>query len=187
MTRECGAQIDYEILAEYWAGALPPEEEAGIEEHLMSCDACCERLREMMALAEGIRAIAREGAVRMVVSEEFLKCAAEAGLRVRQYAPPAGGSVECTVTVNDDLLIGRLAADLRGVSRVDLALCDETGAERARFADIPFNGARGEVILSESMDRVRAAGAEALVMKLLGVDERGERLIGSYRFNHTPS
>jgi hypothetical protein len=186
MTRECGAPIDHEVLAEYWAAALPPGEEAAVEEHLMGCDECCERMREMIALAEGIRAIARGGAVRMVVSGEFLECAAEAGLRVREYALPAGGSVDCTVTAGDDLLVARLAAELRGARRVDLSYCDEAGRERGRMEDIPFAVARGEVIISESMEWARAAGAEVLLVNLLGVDEGGERVLGSYRFNHTP-
>ena len=39
----------------------------------------------------GIRNLARQGSLRMVVSDMFLKRAAEEGLRVREYAPPAGG------------------------------------------------------------------------------------------------
>ena len=74
----------------------------------------------------------------MVVSETFLKRTAEDGLRVREYAPPAGGSVQCTVSAEDDLLIGRLAANLSGAKRVDLSLCDERGVEQLRLPDIPF-------------------------------------------------
>ena len=42
-------------------------------------------------------------------SDEFLHRAAKQGARVREYAPPNGGQVECTVTAEDDILIGRLA------------------------------------------------------------------------------
>src|SRR5262245_51514213 len=107
----CMNPLDVALLADYWIAALAKPEEEAVEAHLFACDECGERLREVITLAEGIRKLVREGSLQMVVSERFLKRAAEAGLRVRQYAPPAGGSVQCTVTAEDDLLIGRLAAN----------------------------------------------------------------------------
>jgi hypothetical protein len=72
----------------------------------------------------------------MVVTDAFLRRAKANGLRVREYAPPAGGSVQCTVTADDDILIGRLAADLAGADHVDLCICDERGVEQSRMRDI---------------------------------------------------
>ena len=80
----CSRPIDGAVLADYWLAVLPVSEEEAVEEHLLGCDACGERLREVMALAEGIRNLAREGCLRIVVSEAFLQRAAEEGLRVRQ-------------------------------------------------------------------------------------------------------
>lgn len=183
----CGNPIDSAALGDYWLAALTPAEEALVEEHLFGCDACGDRLRELIALAEAIRKLASQGALRVVISDSFLECAAAHGLRVRQYSPPAGGSVNCTVTANDDLLIGRLASDLSGAGRVDLALCDETGTEHGRLRDIPFSGSQREVIFNEPIERARASPANVFVVKLLAVDEAGDRLIGTYTFNHTPS
>jgi anti-sigma factor RsiW len=90
--------IDTAVLADYWLGSLSGPDEESVEEHLFECDQCGARLREVMALAEGVRRLAREGNLRMVVSDAFLQRAAEDGLRVREYAPPSGGSVQCTVT-----------------------------------------------------------------------------------------
>jgi hypothetical protein len=134
----CSNPIDAAILADYWLAVLPGPEEEAVEEHLLGCDRCGERLREIIALAEGIRSVAREGSLRMVVSDVFLKRAAEAGLRVREYAPPPGGGVQCTVTAEDDFLIARLAANLTGARRVDLCFCDERGVEQLRLPDIQF-------------------------------------------------
>ena len=72
------------LLADYWLAALAKYEEEAVEEHLFACDECGARLREVIALAEGIRKLAREGSLQMVVSETFLKRVAEEGLRVRQ-------------------------------------------------------------------------------------------------------
>ena len=107
----CSHPIDAAVLGDYWLAALAKPEEESVEEHLLECDRCGARLREVIALAEGLRQVAREGSLRMVVSDVFLKRAAEGGLHVREYAPPPGGRVECTVTAEDDILIGRMAAD----------------------------------------------------------------------------
>jgi anti-sigma factor RsiW len=182
----CDNPIDAAVLADYWISALSEAEEETVEEHLFACDPCGARLREMIALAEEIRRLAREGSLRMVVSDEFLRRAEKAGLRVRQYAPPAGGSVQCTVTAEDDLLIGRLAADLAGAGRVDLSICDERGAEQSRMRDIPVNPSSGGVVLQESITSIKAAPTSTLILRLVGVSEAGgERLLGEYTFHHT--
>ena len=147
----CTSPIDYAVLADYWAGMLPSSQEEVVELHLLDCDACGARLRDMIALAEGIRAVAREGRLRMVVSDTFLQRAAENGMHIREYALPPGGSVPCTVSAEDDILVCRLAADLTGAPRVDLCLCDARGVEQRRLYDIPVHAVRGGVIYQESI------------------------------------
>src|SRR6185369_15132864 len=123
----------------------------------------------------------REGSLRMVVSDGIIERAVGEGLRVRQYAPPAGGGVECTVTAEDDLLIGRLAADLSGALRVDLCICDERGVEQLRLADIAVHSGAGEVVYQESMTFAKASPSMKMIARLVGFDEAGvERLLGEY-------
>ncbi len=98
----CANPIDAAVLADYWLGVLADAEEDAIEEHLFGCDRCGDRLREVVALAGGLCDLARAGSLRMVVSETFLQRAAEEGLQIRQYSPPAGGGVQCIVTAEDD-------------------------------------------------------------------------------------
>jgi hypothetical protein len=180
--------IDVAVLADYWLAVLPEIEEEGMEEHLLGCDECGARLRQVIAIADGVRNLAREGSLRMVVSRVFLDRAAEEGLRVREYSPPRGGGVQCTVTAEDDLLIGHLAADLKGAKRVDLSISDERGVEQLRLRDIPVNAEADSVILQESITFAKAAPASKMIMRLVSVDEAGgERLLGEYTFNHTRS
>lgn len=184
----CWNPIDAAILADYWMAALPGSEEQSVEQHLFECDQCGARLREVIALADGVRKLAREGSLRMIVSELFLKRAADQGLRVRQYAPPPGGAVQCTVTEEDDILIGRLAANLIGATRVDLCFCDERGVEQGRLPDIPVNPDAGSVLLQESIDFAKAAPNHKMIARLVAIDEGGgELLLGEYTFNHTRS
>lgn len=184
----CSRPIDAAVLADYWLAALANPEEEATEEHLLKCDECGGRLREVIALAGGIRKVALEGSLRMVVNDTFLKRAAEEGLRVRQYAPPAGGSVECTVTAEDNLLIGRLAANLSEAKRVDLCILDERGVEQIRLPDIPVHSGVGSVVYQESMTFAKASPSTKLIMRLVTFDDAGgERVLGEYTFNHTRS
>ena len=184
----CSSPIDVAVLADYWLAALTEPEEEAAELHLLDCDQCGARLREVIALAEGVRKIAREGSLRMVVSDAFLKRAAEEGLRIREYAPPAGGGVQCTVTAEDDFLIARLAANLTGAKRVDLCLCDARGVEQLRMPDIPVQSGAGSVVYQESMTFAKAMPTSKMIARLVTFDEAGgERLLGEYTFNHTRS
>ena len=183
---KCLHPLDATLLADYWLAALAKHEEEAVEQHLFACDECGARLREVIALAEGIRKLAREGSLQLVVSETFLKRAAEEGLRVRQYAPPAGGSVQCTVTAEDDLLIGRLAANLSGAKRVDLCICNKLGVEQRRLPDIPFQSGAGNVAWQPSITWAKAAPSDTIIARLVTFDETGvERLLGEYTFHHT--
>jgi hypothetical protein len=183
----CSNPIDAAVLADYWLGALAGPEEEAVELHLLDCDRCGARLRELIALADGVRKLAREGSLRMVVSDAFLQRAAEEGLHVREYAPPAGGGVQCTVTAEDDILVGRLAANLSGAKRVDLCIC-ERGVEQLRLPDVPVHSGASSVAFQESITLAKAAPTNKMIVRLVTFDEAGgERLLGEYTFNHTRS
>jgi hypothetical protein len=182
----CPRPIDAAVLADYWFALLADSEEGAVEKHLLTCDECGERLREVIALAEGLRKLAHAGSLLMVVSDVFLKRAAEEGMRIREYAPPAGGRVECTVTAEDDLLIGRLAANLSTAKQVDLCICNEEGQEKIRLRDIPVHRAAGSVAFQQPIGYAKGAPSETMIARLVAVDEStGDQLLGEYTFNHT--
>jgi hypothetical protein len=182
----CSTPIDAAVLADYWLAALPAPDEEAVERHLFLCDGCGSRLREVIALAEEIRTLARQGSLVIVVTGEFVKRAAEQGFRVREYAPPRSGSVECTVAAEDDFLIGHLTADLTSAQRIDLAFCDAQGIERHRLPDIPFHSQAPAVSFQQSIAYAKAAPSETLIARLVAFDEAGaERLLGEYTFHHT--
>jgi hypothetical protein len=122
------------------------------------------------------------------VSEAFLKIAGEDRLRIRQYTSAPGGTVECTVTAEDDILIARLAANLTDIRRLDLCICNNAGIEQLRLRDIPFHTGANSVICQESMTFAKAAPTNRLIYRLVNVDETGsDHPLGEYTFNHTRS
>lgn len=183
----CADARDLSALIDYWLGDLPPDEDERIEEHLLGCAACSERMGHLVALAGGVRDLASLGVVRAVVTSAFLEHLVAEGLRVREYRLPAGGRVECTVTPSDDLVAARLAADLRGVEHLDLVRCDAEGHEQTRLKDIPVSASAAEVVLLERIDRIRALPACVRRVRLVVPDPAGERLLAEYTFVHTPS
>ncbi|HUB28679.1 MAG TPA: hypothetical protein VL967_03240, partial [Terracidiphilus sp.] len=102
----CTEPLDAATLTDYWLGILGESEEERVEEHIFDCELCSGRLAEVQAMADGVRALARAGSLMMVVSESFLNHAGGHGLHIRRYDAPEGGSVQCTVTAEDDLLVG---------------------------------------------------------------------------------
>lgn len=183
---KCSQPIEATILSDYWLAALAPAEEEAIEEHLLGCDECGETLRQVIALAEGIHDVAREGRLRLVVSDTFLRRAAENGVRVREYAPPRGGAVQCTATSDDRIVAARLAVKLAQETRVDLCFCDEHGAELDRMSDIPFQPGSNAVVYQESITFLQASPTSTMIARLVSVGEGGnEQLLGEYTFHHT--
>jgi hypothetical protein len=182
----CAIPLETRLLSDYSLGALTSDEEARVEEHFLSCADCGAELEREVALAEALRKLATGASLTMIVSPEFLRRAAEKGMRVREYPVTPGGAVQCTVTPEDDFLIGRLQADLHGASRLDLSICNERGVELVRLADIPFDAGSGEVVWQQSITYAKAAPSGSMMARLLSVKEPAtELLLGEYIFIHT--
>jgi hypothetical protein len=177
---------DFAKLVEFWFGELAPEDEERLEEHLLDCAHCSEQLGELVELGAGISSVFRSGALRAVISPAFLQKMKIAGMRLREYRVPPGGSVDCTLTAADNAVVGRLQASLTGVARLDLALLTEHGEVRSRLQDIPFDPVAGEVLFCPSAARLKQLPAHTDVVRLIAVDEAGERSLADYTFVHMP-
>jgi putative zinc finger protein len=180
----CNAPIEFSVLVEYWLGELDAATEARIDEHLLGCGECSERLGELVALAGGIRVAFGQGTVRAFVTGAFVQRLAARGVRIREYRVPHNGSVNCTVAPEDEQLVTRLEAPLAGVSRLD-AISYLPDAPAQVFHDVPFDAASGEVILTPKIAHIRAMPSHQYRVQLVAVDNSGERVIGDYTFNHT--
>ncbi len=109
------------------------------------------------------------------------------GVRVRKYDLQPGGSVNCTATADDDLVVAYLRAPLQGVARLDLHVHDSATNARWRIEDVPFDSAAGTIVLAPSVVGLRRSPKTTQTMQLVAVAGRQERQIAEYTFNHTPS
>jgi len=185
----CERPLEWGVLIDYWFGeAIAPDDASRnerVEEHLLCCGSCSQRLQDLVALGDGVRRLAREGAIAMVVTRSFLEWAAREGLRVREYRVQPGGRAACTIRPEDDLLVGRLQGRFSGASRLDVVWHLENGSEH-RIDDLPFSPDADEVILAQKTSEMRMIGAETWTVRLIARDAGGERLVGEYTFAHSP-
>jgi hypothetical protein len=185
MSAACDRPLEAAALLDYWLDGDGRGHDA-LEEHLLGCDACSRRLQALVALGDGIRRLAREGAVEMVVTPSFLARARQEGLRTREYRLRPGDRVDCTVTANDDLLVARLVGDFRGLARLDL-VAEQEGLPTRRIEDVPISSDAPELIVAQAMPFMRTMQHARLRLRLLGQEPSGERLLGEYLFDHYPT
>lgn len=175
---------DFDTLAGYWLAEVPGDEE--LEEHLFACEHCTQRLEWLAALSDGVRAAVRAGRVGLFVSKRFVEALVQAGLRLREYRLDAGGSVNCTIRKDDHAVVSHIRAPLAGAKRVDALWSVDAGREE-RVVDVPFDPAAGEVLFLPAAAALKAMPSHTMQMRLIAVDDVGERPLGDYTFRHTRS
>ena len=182
----CTERTPTSTLLDYWFGEAPADE-AAVEEHLMGCRYCSSRLRALVQLGDGIRQTARAGRVHAVLSPAFVEELRADGLRLREYRLQPGGSVACTVTPEDDLVVSHLHAPLHGVQRLDLVLEDLATGTSLRMPDLAFDPSQDEVAIAPNTAALRALQASTHRMRLIAVHGDSERELGAYTFHHSRS
>jgi len=179
----CARPIADDALLDWWAGELPSAEGRRVEEHVLSCGECSARAGAVHELAEGVRHLVREGGLSIAALPAVVERLHREGRRVREYRVAPGGAVQCTIGPEDDVVLARLVADLRDVSRLEFRVNE--GPEE-RLADLPFDPAADEVMFAPPADVLRAQPAHVETFRLLAVGPKGERLLGEYTFDHRP-
>ena len=179
--------IDLETLVAYWLDELAEGDAFQVEQHFLGCAHCAGRLEWVAACAGGVRAAVREGAAVLAITPRFLDAMKRSGLRVREYSAQPGATVHCTIAAEDDAVVSRLAAPLAGARRVDVLHSFEAGERKGswRVEDVPFVADAGEVLLTHSTPVLRAMPSHTHRVRLVAVDESGDRPLGEYVFAHT--
>jgi hypothetical protein len=187
MTRAaCTAPVSAQDLLAYWLGEIDEREESRLEDHLFACAACSARLRKIVELGAAIRNELLHGDFGFVLPAAFIGRLKDAGLHVREYSLDPGGSVSCTVTREDDLVVAHMRAPLRGVHRLDVVIQDSV-AGSMRAHDVAFDPATGGVTMVPSVGFLRTLENAQQRVRLVAVDGVEERVIADYTFNHYPS
>jgi len=186
MTPDNHADHPTSDLLAYWLGDLDEASADSVEEHLFRCDTCGARLRELIQVGGAVRKALLKGEFGTVVTPSFARRLQAAGVRIREYHLEPGGSVNCTITPEDDLVISHLRVAIDDARQIDLIFDLGDGSPEHRSRHVPFNASSGEVTVIPPVARVRTFGAARQRMRLMAVDKSSERLLGEYTFNHSP-
>jgi hypothetical protein len=185
MTVRLNACLSIGELADYWTTDASPEDIERIEAHVFTCAACTELLADADRLRRSIGGVARTGGFQAFVTDDLLNQFARDGVRVRSYAMDAGGSVQCAVWDDDDVLVTRLRADFSGVTAVDAEMRLDTGEEWGRASDIPVPEGSREVIMALPAEFVRRAPEVPIRLTLRSsVASPDEAPLAEYTFDH---
>jgi hypothetical protein len=182
----CAARLPFELLVDYWSRELAPAAMNEVEEHVFDCEACGRRLAEVEAMGESVRDLTARGRFTAAVPPSLVDLLAGRGLRIRTFRPRQGETIPCGAGPEDELLVARFPVDLRDVTRVDMAFCDERWEERERLVDIPFDREGGEIVTAQRVDAPVVKVAHALRFRMIAVDAAGERELGAYALQHDP-
>ena len=186
MTRAACNELQTQELTEYWLGELDEAREQRVDEHLFACGSCSERLRALVALGAAIRGTFLDGWLNIVLPEPFIRRIKEAGFQVREYDLEAGGSVNCTVTPEDDFVVSYLRAPLDDVRRLDVLIDDSTSG-KFRANDVAFDASAGALVTVTSTAYLKTLKHSQQRVRLVAVDGGEERVVADYTFNHYPS
>lgn len=185
MTTPADACLSLGELSDYWTADASQDQVERIEAHVFGCDACAELLEEADRLRRSIGAVARSGVLQAFVTDGLLNRLARDGVRVRSYAMEAGGSVQCAVWDDDEVLVTRLRADFSGVDAVDAVMRLDTGEEWGRAVDIPVAEGSGEVIIALPAALVRQAPEVPMRLTLrASAASPDEPALAEYTFDH---
>ena len=185
MTARPGVCLSIGELSDYWTADVSPDDMERIEAHVFACTACTELLAEADELCRSIRDLARNGGFQAFVTDSLLNQLASDGVRVRSFAMDPGGSVQCAVWDDDDLLITRLRADFSGVSAIDAVLQLENGEEWSRASDVAVREGSRELIMALPAAVVRQAPEVPIRLTLRASSaSRGDAPLAEYTFDH---
>lgn len=179
-------QLSLAELIEYWFDELNAERVVTVEEHLFVCASCNVRLEHVVSLGEATRELVQQGRIAATLTPAAVDKIRSSGLRLREYHVAQGGSVNCTITPDDDLVVSHLHAPLGSVGRLDLVVDDLDAGWQVRVPDIGFDSAAAEVAVIPRAADVRKMQRTTQRMRLFAMDDAGEHLIGEYLFHHSP-
>jgi hypothetical protein len=185
MTARSNGCLSIGELSDYWTSDASPEDVEQIESHVFACAACTELLAEADRLRRSIGAVARTGGFQAFITDSLVNQLARDGVRVRSYVMDAGGSVQCAVWDDDEVLVTRLRADFSGVTAIDAELRLESGEEWGRASDVPVSEGSHEVIMALPAELVRRAPEVPIRLSLRSSGASpGDAPLAEYTFDH---
>lgn len=167
-----------ESIAAWVLGELPAAESEQFEEHFFGCDACASNARRMEQLVAQLSA-----ALPPVLTPERRQALAARHPRMPAIDVEPGRRATIHLGGAQPVGVWVMHAPLGAVTRVDLE-ARAGGALLFVLADVPFDAARGEVVLACQAHYSALADDTELRVRLTATGPGGERPVGEYILAH---
>jgi len=160
-------------------GELAADEDAEVEEHVLSCGHCAAIYASLVRLGPAIAHLVGDGGATMPITRTLVERLEHEGLITRRYELTSAAVVPCAVGADDIYSLTTYHVNLAGVSRVDLIRAGQ------RLSDVPFDAVRGRVYMLSRAEALRMLPTTKLPIRLVAVEASGERTLGEYTLDHT--
>jgi hypothetical protein len=160
-------------------GELPEAEADEVDEHLLGCAGCTAVADWLLALGDGVRALARAGRMELIATVSLVGRLDADRLPMRRYHLRPGEIVPCAIDDETYNLV-QLDADLTGAGQVDGEMRGPGGVLLQRFEDIPYDPAAGTLFVVARGDQIRRLPSLLMTIRLTS----GDRVLGEYRLDH---
>lgn len=177
---KCHLSIGPDELARFWLGDLDERDATRLEDHVFECTACHEVLRGLAAIADGVRVAMAFDRLPPLPTPERLAELRASGMRLVVVNLAPGEIVTRPMDLEVDGIVFLLHAPLTAVEQVDLEICSPAGERFLLVPSVPFDRAKGEVVLACGRHTAQVA-PESLVRLF---DGKEKNMLAEYRLVH---
>ncbi len=172
----CAAGIDLGQLVEL---------DDALEEHVFGCAACTERLTWLAALARAVPPVVEHhGGLRLALTRETVERMERGGVVLRHYHFDDTRSINCTVGRDDHFVVSWIPVTVAAGESITATMVAPDGTIFAADDDLPFDHARGELVIAAPAASLRLLPDILLRLHLHAVGPAGTRSLGEYLYNH---
>jgi anti-sigma factor RsiW len=178
----CPEPIAAERLLDYLLGELVAADEDALEAHLFSCARCAREAERLAGVATAVSRV-----IPPVLSRSRFEALASAGLVAQESALSPGDVTRVVYPPAGKLLVLHMrGADLADARRVDVELRTPAGEALARLDDVPFDAARGELLVA-CQRHFAETFPQDVVFALERVSGEERRPLAEYTVLHRPA
>lgn len=170
---------ELETIAAWCLGEQSDAEAHGFEEHYFSCERCLEQAGRLLRLVRQLHV-----SLPSVLTPQRRRSLEASRPSLPAARVQAGGRATLSMSAGAPVGIWLLQAPLAQVTRVDLEARTAEGALVFALPDVPFDAARGEVVLACQLHYRALPGTPELHARLVADGPSGWQPLAEYILDH---
>jgi hypothetical protein len=174
----CATPIPFETLVAWWTGEIAGDDAGRVEEHLFACDPCADTWARLAKLAAGVRE-----QLPPVISHAHRDRLLAKGASIRFTPVDAGVDARALFSLDVNLLVHVLRADLSRAERVDVEIIAQGWSEPILCEGVPFDARAGEVLICCQRHFQHMSPADP-IFRVHAVEAGQRRRVGDYLVHH---